>query len=222
VDASTISARPPRQAEWRNMKAPQVEILTFLFLCAFAPVFSIGWLRSRRNPRFLKLLFWSTAISAGLTILAVTALMGLFFYMMSEKCTDHYTRPLTVEEARRDDCPIPLPDSAHHVQFAFAAGGLQALEILVRFEAPPDVCRRQVQVVFDHWAYQNKTAAYPLLLRPLTKRLLPEKKDMVPDTSWFDIEQIEQGSSASGPAGSWQPEFWVDENRGIFYYKMTD
>lgn len=40
------------------------------------------------------------------------------------------------------------------------------------------------------------------------------------DATWFDKEKIVHGETYDG--GSGQPEFWIDEDRGVFYCEITD
>jgi len=215
------------------MKLLQLEIGFLFFLPGFLIAFFIGWLRSVKKPNFLRITLWAALTGIGSAVLIFAVLMALFFYMMSDKVTDHYSIPLTVEQARQQDCPIPLPDSAHNVQWVFAAGGLQALEILVRFEAPVDVCRAHVQTVFDAWTKHwfergaqgqrmNPWPPSPLMpLSSLTSKPAPEDHDMAGRATWFDVDHITKGSTA-GVVGGSGPQIWIDEDRGIFYYKLTD
>jgi hypothetical protein len=201
----------------------QLKLLWLLFLHAFAITFLVRWARSRGKPNFLRITFWSTLVGAGLAVVVAVGLGALFFYMMSGQEIDHAKTPLTVQQARQQGCPIPLPDSARNVQFVYASGGLQALEILVRFEAPVDVCQKQVQTVFDAWAKQTQRSLHPLPLVPLVYPPEPEDHDMVGRASWFDVEKIERGLKAGdGSDASYDTQFWVDEGRGLFYCKITD
>ena len=195
----------------------QIEIAGVLFVPVFVIAYLIGWVISRRRPNFLKIALWSAVAGVVSAVLGIVAAKALFFWMMEDKVVDNYSKPLTVEQARQENCPIPLPDSARHVQFVYASGGLQALEILVRFEAPVDVCRGHIAIVFG----ANQPAVLPLQLTPIKSTPAPEDHDMVGRATWFDVERIKNGTS-TGPAGDWEPQIWIDEDRGIFYYKLTD
>jgi hypothetical protein len=128
---------------------------------------------------------------------------------------------MSLQEARLRQCPIPLPDSARNIRFAEASGGMQAFEILVRFKAPVAVCRAHAQAVIDAWNRQDKMPSYSIALNPITTQPDPEGRDMVRnDATWFDKEKIIRGETYDG--GSHQPEFWIDEDRGVFYCKITD
>ncbi len=201
----------------------QLESLFLLFLSGFAIAFLIGWALSGGKPNFLKITFWAALVGVGFAAIVCASLVALFFYMMSPGEVDHYKTPLTVEQARQLGCPIPLPDSARNIQFVVASGGLVALEILVRFEAPVDVCKSHVQVAFDAWAKQTQRPLHPLPLVPLDYTPPPEDKDMVGKAPWFDVDKIERGLKAGNGTGtSYETQFWIDDDRGIFYCKITD
>jgi hypothetical protein len=196
----------------------QFEFLSLLFLPGFAITFLIGWRRSRGKPSFLKITLWASLVGAGFAAVLYAGLLALFFYMMRDRVVDHYTTPLTVEQARQQDCPIPLPNSARNVQFVVDSGGLIALEILVRFEAPVEICRNHVHVAFDAWEKQNQHLLMPSLIA-IDHTPSPEDKDMVGRASWFDVEKIKHGLRTDS---SYDIQFWIDEDRGIFYCKITD
>jgi hypothetical protein len=205
------------------MNLLQFQLLVLFFLPGFVITFLVRWRSSRGQPNFLRITFWAAIVGAGFAAAVAVGVSALFFYIMSPKVTDHFTSPLTVEEARRQGCPIPLPDSARHVQFVDAAGGLVALEILVRFEAPVDVCQNQVQTVFEAWARQNQRSVHRMPLIPLHETPKPEDHDMVGRARWFDVDKIERGLKAGdGTDSSYETQFWIDEDRGVFYCKMTD
>jgi hypothetical protein len=215
------------------MNPAQLELFFVLFLPGFAIAFLIGWFLSRHKADFLKITLWAALVGVVFGAITYANLVALFFYIMSPRVTDHFTTPLTVEQARQQNCPIPLPDSAHNVQWGFAAGGLQALEILVRFEAPVDVCRAHVKTVFDAWtkhwfergAQGQRMNPWPpppwMPLSSLTSKPAPEDHDMAGRATWFDVDDIAKGSTA-GVVGGSGPQIWIDEDRGIFYYKLTD
>jgi hypothetical protein len=198
----------------------QMKLIACAFLVAFVPVLALGWICNRGRLRPLALILWSAGISAALVALSAFLLAGLFLFMMGDKVTAHVDPPLTVEQARRAECPIPLPDSAQNVQFVFAAGGIQALEILVRFEAPLPDCRDEARRDFEH--EENLMGFHPpspQQLKPILRAPRPEDHDMVGRAAWFDIENIRQGVSAYDGGNT---QIWIEESRGGFYCKITD
>ena len=199
-----------------------LDFLFFIFLPGFAITFLIGWRSSRSKPNFLTITVRATLIGIGFAVIICGGLDAAFFYLMSPRVVDHYTSALTVDQARQQDCPIPLPDSARKVQFVVASGGLQALEILVRFEAPVDVCKSHVQTVFEANARKMGFPLHALPLVPLDHTPSPEAGDMVGQAPWFDIDKIEHGIKAGNGTASFEPQFWIDADRGVFYCKITD
>jgi hypothetical protein len=63
--------------------------------------------------------------------------------------------------------------------------------------------------------------SHPLPLSRLDKTPATEDHDMVGRAQWFDVEHIQNGFTA-GTGADWDPQFWIDEDRGIFYCKITD
>jgi len=200
----------------------RIEPLVFLFMPGFAITFLIGLLRSGSRPHYLKIALWATLVGAVSSFIVCGALDAAFISMMGPREVDRYATPLTVEQARQEDCPIPLPDSARKVQFVVASGGLQALEILVRFEAPVEVCKSHVQTVFEMNDLHKGFPRLDRLLVPLDRTPPPEVGDMVGKAPWFDIDKIAHGLKAGNGSVSYEPQFWVDEDRGAFYCKITD
>jgi hypothetical protein len=39
---------------------------------------------------------------------------------------------------------------------------------------------------------------------------------------WFDVENIKRGVESMDKGGSYEPRFWIDEERGVFYGKIID
>ena len=164
--------------------------------------------------------------------------MAVLYWMLSPGYVDHFSHPLTVEEARREHCPIPLPDSAHNIQFAIGYGGMQDYIILVRFEAPVDVCRSHVQTIVDAHAMLDKFATQDVSLKRITDTPLPIKNNLLGRATWFDVEKIRNGWTTANGFGhsvwlkeeskptlnelimrirSRYPQVWIDEDRNIFY-----
>ena len=193
----------------------QIEFFTILFLPGFLIAFFIGWARSRRGKTtFLKIALWSALFGTLGVAIVFGLLTAIFFYEMRTVITYHSDPPLTVTEARQLHCPIPLPDSAKNIQFAYACGGLQAFEILVRFEALPPVCRAHFQAL---------TNSSPANLRPINSVSSRAVTDMfnAGKTSWFDIQNIVHGETKDNTPYD-NKHFWIDDDRGVFYYNDCD
>jgi hypothetical protein len=71
-----------------------------------------------------------------------------------------------------------------------------AFEQYVRFEAPP--------AVSDRRGHTTEVRPSPVFR----------------DLSWFDLAKARDVVSAGG--GSGEPQVWVDQERGVFYFRLTD
>ena len=129
--------------------------------------------------------------------------------------------PLTVERARAKDCPIPLPDSARNVQFDFYCEFID-LDMLVRFEAPAGECRAFAQQLVDTHRTEEKRPSIKVSFESISS---PPKDDLK-DTEfgpvpWFDVASISEGVTAIVPVGNYA-QIWIDDKRGVFYFRQTD
>jgi hypothetical protein len=157
---------------------------------------------------------------AGSAAVVCAGFIALFFYMMSPSEIDHYKIPFTMQQARQQGCPIILPDSARNVRWqTMYLQVTPGFEILVRFEAAVDVCKSHVQVALDAtWEKNDRLPLHPLHLFPLSHAPPPEDKDMVGKAPWFDVEKIKRGLHADSD----EMQFWINEDRGVFFCKITD
>ncbi len=128
---------------------------------------------------------------------------------------------MTVAQARQNDCPVPLPDSARNVQFASAFLPIgPAFEIAVRFEAPPKEFQAWVQSVCR--AQPGGTLKTSVTLSNLSGSQCHPDLDMFRDTTWFDLERISHCTSAVSNEPGSAIQFWVDNDRGVFFCTITD
>jgi hypothetical protein len=117
---------------------------------------------------------------------------------------------------------FPLPAGAKNISFAMW-GLWQGYEFYLRFEAPPEMCIEHIPVVLAKWRKENPSlspgyeATVPV---QITAPPSPCKSNEL-DISWFDIGNIKKGL-ADGEGGSHRPRIWVDTDRGVFYYCITD
>ncbi len=206
------------------MNLIQAEILFGFLIPPFAVALLIGWFlkRKRGKPSWFKIILFSilTGVVIGPPLLVLYVGSVLVSAWDKSESQSMHIKPMSVEEARSQNCPIPLPVSAHSISFAEASGGMQAFEVYVRFEAPADVCRAHAQTVADTWARQDNLPPYVVALSPITSPPELENQSMIGNAAWFDKEKIVHGETGGG--GSHQPEFWIDDDRGIFYCRITD
>jgi len=138
--------------------------------------------------------------------LARGALNQLFIY--ANVHISETSQPVTREEALKHLKPSSLPASARDIQYYLmfmqvTPGFTQC----VRFEAPVDDC---------------KTLAHDLLglalLVPVSHPSRPRSSDV---PAWFEPNNITKGIMG-GKGYDGQPKIWIDEERGIYYFYLTD
>jgi hypothetical protein len=117
-------------------------------------------------------------------------------------------RPLTVDEARQQFA-FDYPDSARRVRFASFSQWV-AYEAILRFEAPADDCIAVAKRV--------TSAGLVKIEGPSKERAFTSPHFR---SEWFDPESIATGFSG-GARGHRSPKVWVDTDRGVFYYLVTD
>ena len=162
--------------------------------------------RNRRIRRRIKLA----------VILAIPAILiwAIFFPHVTET-----SGPVSLDQA--EDCPIPLPKEAKNIRF-YARFQFNFFVEFVRFEAPADVCLEHIKPTLNAWGetfdYLRDEAEPVRELNELPQLLrLPEEYGV----TWFDPHTIRKGVTAGG-GGSGIPMIWVDTERGVFYYMLTD
>lgn len=128
----------------------------------------------------------------------------------------HYDTPLTFTQAMKEkDIGIPLPKSAHNINYAMYADG-QTYERFVRFEAPVEDCIKHIDVVLAwHDKMFKRTSSYdPRHISSVAPH--GGDKTMGP-TPWFDVDKTVNGLYI-GEDEMLKPQIWIDLDRGIFYF----
>lgn len=90
----------------------------------------------------------------------------------------------------------------------------------LRFEAPVDDCMKHAQAIRDENATQMKWKPEMLQLREYAGDAGDQEFYLGP-IPWFDISRIRHGLTGGGKT-SYDPEFWIDQERGIFYCRIID
>jgi len=144
---------------------------------------------------------------------------GLVWFVLRPN-VEQTSRPLSFQEAR-SKCPIPLPAGARNVQFAFIQDWIY-YQCFVRFEVNYDEGVAHAENVFRDHAEQMKWKFTEPRREPITS---PPSPGISPDRAlrveWFDVAKIRSGISF-GELNSWQPQVWVDKDRNLFFYCLTD
>ena len=162
--------------------------------------------RKRRNRRRIKL-----AVFLAVPVFFAWAL----FYPHVAKTSG----PVSLEQA--EDCPIPLPKGAKNIRF-YSRMQFNFFVEFVRFEAPVTVCRQHIGPALSAWGETFdylRDEAEPV--RELDEPPRPQRYPEEYGVTWFDPHTIRKGVTAGG-GGSGIPMIWVDTERGIFYYMLTD
>lgn len=148
-------------------------------------------------------------------MLAVPALLvwAIFF--------PHVTKtsgPVSLDQA--DDCPIPLPQGAKNIRF-YKRFQFNFFVEFVRFEAPADVCLKHIRPALSACETFDYLRDEVEPVRDLEKP--PHRKFFAQEfgVTWFDPHTIRKGVTAGG-GGSGIPTIWVDTERGVFYYEVSD
>lgn len=178
---------------------------------------------TRRVPRWL-LISGVALLGAILLVLGVIACASLANFD-SKPSLWHTDGPISAEEAnKRFSMHLPFPTGAKNVQVA-GYSQFVAFEEVARFEASPEVCSEYALALLRahnaKWATDPRMNV-PVELRPLDKPPERVKTDPLVPAQWFDVEKIRRGFVAGGRSPSHTPCIWIDAERGIFYYHITD
>ncbi|MDY7011409.1 MAG: hypothetical protein SVV80_11765 [Planctomycetota bacterium] len=158
---------------------------------------------------------WSRPIFVSVSLLFVAYLV----WEIGFPHRDYTSGPVPLAEA--NGCPIPLPGSARNIQF-YKWRQWNLFVEYVRFEASPQECLGHMQKVLEHWRSVFSAPDYPDHEPPKDIEETPtEALGEQFDVTWFDVQNIRKGKIAGG-GGSGVPMIWVDTERGVFYYRLTD
>lgn len=121
-------------------------------------------------------------------------------------------RPVSPQQAEAIT-GVPLPPEASNIR---VAGYQQWIEFVqyVRFEAPVEVCLEYAAAVIPGAALQ------PVDEYQLERDARPLREGVLQNFGWFDLAEAQNviGASRRGP----HENVYVDQDRGVFYYRVTD
>jgi len=172
------------------------------------------------GPKVKTLIVLAIAIPiAILGVLGIAALLLTAWFFINPESTIESRRPLSLAEAKQ--CPIPLPKSAHDIQYA-AYADWQILDCYVRFEASPEDCIAEAKALL---AQDEKTGPQiPELDRKFRAATSGPSysTQYFKDLSWFDMGRLPQDRQVLeiGGDNDLEPHIWIDQDRGVFYYHM--
>ena len=150
-------------------------------------------------------------------ILLITASNGCFRPKPQIRQT---IKPLSLEEARAK-CPITLPPEARNIQYPLRAD-VTTIESYVRFEIPYEKAVAYAPEVFkEHAKIMQTDVEIPEPREIATRPRLNFESDSDLHVTWFDIQNIQHGV-VFGVVASWRPQIWIDKDRNLFFYFLTD
>ena len=122
-------------------------------------------------------------------------------------------------------CPIELPPSAHKL-YASTWGFWLSYHAAVRFDGNVEDCVTTADKLYRH--YRSRLGrAYKPPVEISAKKGKPSPDILEghreKDVEWWlkDTQNIQNGFYWEG-GRSWEPEFWVDTKRGVFYMLLND
>lgn len=129
--------------------------------------------------------------------------------------------PLTLEQAR-EELSFPLPDEASDIYYAHYFQWI-AYDFIVKFKAPVEVCKSHALLLVEQYNENegNVDRHIPLEFMDIIKppRILQISEPL--NVDWFDVQHIKSGLMI-GKDNPSQPCIWIDADRNLFYYRMTD
>lgn len=118
-------------------------------------------------------------------------------------------------------CPLQLPSSARNLYVA-DEGFWLACHCEVRFNATVDDCIVTAQQVQRQFADEvGIPVRQPEKIDRAHGVLPPHDHWGQRRRWWLDVDSIQNGLYYRG-GGSWEPEMWIDTDRGIFYFRVSD
>jgi hypothetical protein len=143
------------------------------------------------------------------------------FFGSAGKFVTKADSPLTLEQAR-NNLRFPLPDEASDIYYAHYSQWI-AYDFIVKFKAPVETCKSHAMLLVEQYNKNegNVDRRIPLKFIDITEPPLMEQIDQTLNVDWFDVHNIKNGLMISGNNPS-QPSIWIDVDRNLFYYRLTD
>jgi hypothetical protein len=177
----------------------------------------------RRRFRFVRL------------ALLLAVLGGLVWFCLWGGASNatYTTQPVSLAEfkSRFGDTKLDLPPSASRIYYAQSCGTLRGWTQAYRFDAPAADCIAYGNKLLDRCKAEAKKAQYPLdpdtTLLPLTTSPPPIEKAMLnqmglSSVDWCDVETVREGFVGQECPPWSNGTFWIDSDRGRFYYFFAD
>lgn len=139
-------------------------------------------------------------------------------------CSDETTlrsdKPLTTVAASKELLDFPFPASAHSIYYLMYAGGMQDLELYVRFDvAPQDLDSSVETLVTWNNKQMSRTLAYPRA--PLSSVTVPIPRKSFLPMLWWDAATITTGYYRGHDDG-YALRIFADQSRSRIYVYQND
>lgn len=175
-----------------------------LIIVAVLVALALGILLWPKRPRLAIVIGTYLVILAGVLVAAVL----LFDRVAYQPNISQTSAPVTREAAVKYLGPNLLPPGAKNIQYYLMDVPYSpAFDTVIRFEAPLDECHAQAAAIL------GKT--------PLQPDPNPGRENHGDIPQWFVPGQIVHCVSG-GKGFKGEPRIWIDEDRGVLYYLLSD
>jgi len=163
-----------------------------------------------------------------LCLIGVVLVVGCYIFgriALNTPKTDYTTTPLSLSEFYRRSHHGGLPVTATNLFFASAQRGFVGFVDMYRFDAPAADCISYGKRFLQQFDKSQTPDLTPLKTspKPIGSRYLEAMG--LSKVDWFDVETIQSGFEGHRePSQSGRPgmTFWIDTNRGRFYFYSSD
>ena len=151
----------------------------------------------------------------------MTRLIALVLLLLAGcSATERTDVPVSRENAK-NIVPVPLPVSASNVFYVLHAGGMQELELYVRFDCAPDQVNEWVDSATKSNNVQfSRALPYQHVSLSVASRAVEPDRSLAP-IQWWTPSAIKAGYYC-GAFASQALRLWVDTDKSRVYLNMTD
>ena len=161
---------------------------------------------------FSALLFWG--------FLAIRSFLAHDeFFGAAENFITKVDSPITLEQARKD-LKFPLPNEASDIYYAHYAQWI-AYNFMIKFQAPIEICKSHAICLIEKYNKENPDKKITPELIEIIEPPFPAETGPPFNITWFDVHNIKNGFEI-GTGAIHQPSIWIDSDRNLFYYRLTD
>lgn len=145
-------------------------------------------------------------------LLLIILLVGLSAWDLLSLHVSEPAGPVSISQAEAF-IEVAIPPTARNIRIAGFSQWMQ-YERHVRFEAPVADCEIVASRVLDG------SAMIPVSTEELSHVVVSARPFVFRDLSWFDLRSAK--NVVTGGGGPSKPCVWIDRDRGVFYYQLSD